>query len=488
VELPRASTGLSGLDQIFHGGLPQARTYLLHGLSGAGKTTFGLRFLLEGARREERCLLVSNAETPAEIDALMRSHGWDLGGIHLGMWEEGSARGGQEYTVFSPAEVELEASLSKLFAEIEDKNPQRLVIDSLAGIRMLARDRALFRRQIQSLCRFLADRECTTLLVDDIAQQGESGTETLVHGVLQLEHFPLVYGGDRRRLRVSKLRASDFVSGYHDYVIRRGGPVVYPRLVAAAHEAQLGGELVTSGLPRLDAMAGGGLPRGTSTLLLGPSGVGKSTVSGLYASSAAERGENVAVYLFDETPAVWKARNEGLGIAVMAHIRSGRIRLVHLDPAEMSPGEFSHGILDLVETENVRVIVIDSLNGFRHAMPGETLLLLYLRELLTFLAQHDVLTLLTMSQHGLLGDMGTPLDLSFIADNLILFRYFESAGSVRQAVSMVKKRAGPHERTIRELEMTPEGVRLGEPLADFEGVLAGHDFVPVPRAREGIGS
>jgi circadian clock protein KaiC len=488
METSRTGTGLPGLDEILHGGLPAGRSYLLRGTSGAGKTTFGLRFLLEGARGDERCLLMSNTETPAELDALSRSHGWDLAGVFVAEWENPSATAGEEYTVFSPAEVELEATLSKLFAEIEHKNPQRLVIDSLGAIRMLAHDRALFRRQLQTLCRFLASRECTTLLVDDVGSLDESGMETLVHGVLQLEHFPVVYGGDRRRLRVSKVRASDFTSGYHDFVIRRGGPIVYPRLSAGASEEQLGGELVTSGQRELDVMAGGGLPRGTSTLLLGPSGTGKSALAALYASSAAAHGENVAVYLFDEAPAVWKTRNEGLGIAVGAHTASGRIRLSHLDPAEMSPGEFSRGIADLVETDDVRLVVIDSLNGFLHAMPGETLLPLYLRELLSFLGQRRVLSLLTMSQHGLVGEIGAPLDVSFIADNVILFRYFESAGVVRRAVSIVKKRSGPHEQTVRELRITAEGVHLGEPLARFEGVLAGKSFLPVAGVHDGGGT
>ena len=473
----RTRTGLPGLDEILHGGLPTGYSYLLRGTSGAGKTTFGLRFLLEGVRGEERCLLMTNTETPAEIDALSRSHDWNLARVFVEQWENPSATSGQEYTVFSPAEVELEATLSKLFAEIEHKDPQRLVIDSLEGIRTLARDPALFRRQLQTLCRFLASRECTTLLVDDVGPLAESGVDTLVHGVLQLEHFPVAYGRDRRRLRASKVRASDFISGYHDFVIRRGGPVVYPRLIAAAYEEPLGGELVSSGLRELDVMAGGGLPRGTSTLLLGPSGSGKSTLAALYASSAAEHRHNVVVYLFDEAPAVWKTRNEGLGIDVRAHIASGRIRLLHLDPAEMSPGEFSRGIAELVETDNVRLVVIDSLNGFQHAMPGETLLPLYLRELLSFLGQHNVLSLLTMAQHGLVGETGTPLDVSFIADNVILlFRYFESAGVVRRAVSIVKKRSGSHEETVRELRITSEGVHLGEPLARFEGALAGKPF------------
>lgn len=463
-------TGVAGLDEILLGGLLKDRTYLVRGAPGTGKTTLAMSFLLEGAKRGERCLFLANAETPGELEAMARSHGWDLAGIDLVPWEEASGKAGSEYTLFSPAEVELETTLAHLFTEVERRDPQRLVLDSLSGLRIPAGDPALYRRQVQNLRTFLKGRDCTALLAEDVVEG--TGTGTIVHGILQLEQVSSEYGRDRRKLRMVKMRGADFASGYHDFAIRRGGAFVFPHLVAAAHARELGGETVESGCAELDALAGGGLQRGTSTLLLGPAGSGKSTVAALYACAAADRGERAAVYLFDESPALWTGRSVGLGIDVVSHCAAGRIRVTHLDPAQASVGEFSAGVVRAVEEEGARVVVVDTLNGFLHAMPGERTLLLHLRELLSYLSQMDVLTLLVMSQHGLVdADGGSPVDVSFLADNVLVFRYFEVGGAVRKALSVLKKRAGPHERTVRELTMDSGTVRLGEPLEGVQGIL-----------------
>lgn len=476
MEPPRLPTGIAGLDEILLGGFLQDRIHLIGGAPGTGKTTLALSFLLEGAARGERCLYLTNSETPGEIEALARSHEWDLSGVDVVPWEESSGKAGTEYTIFSPAEVELETTLAHLFEEVERRQPQRLVIDSLSGLRIPAGDPALYRRQIQNLRTFLKDRDCTALLAEDTHESSE--TRTIVHGIVHLEQHPSNYGRDRRTIRVVKMRGSDFVSGHHDFAIRRGGLVVFPRLVAAAHAPVLRAELVGSGCAELDALAGGGLPRGTSTLLLGPAGTGKSTVAALYAHAAAERGEPVAVYLFDEAPPLWAIRSAGLGLDVGPHIESGRIRVTHLDPAEISVGEFSARVVQAVEEQGARVVLIDSLNGFLHAIPGEETLPLHLRELLSYLSRRDVLSLLVMSQHGLVdSEVMSPVDVSFIADNVMVFRYFHTSRRLRRAVSVVKKRAGPHERTTRELETTPGGVRLGEALEYLQGVPTGQVFV-----------
>lgn len=463
-------TGVAGLDEILLGGLVRDRVYLVRGAPGTGKTTLGMGFLLEGAARGERCLLLSNAETLGEVRALASAHGWDLSGVDVVPWEESSGKPGTEYTIFSPAEVELETTLAHLFEEVARREPQRLVVDSLSALRIPAGDPALYRRQVQSLRAFLRERDCTTLLVED-AVDG-TGTGTVVHGILHVEQTPGRYGRDRRTLRVVKMRGSDFVTGRHDLEIRRGGVLVFPRLIASAHARAPGGEPVSSGCAELDALTGGGICRGTSTLLLGPAGTGKSTVAALYAGAAAERGERADLYLFDEAPELWARRCTGLGIDVASHLDSGRLRLTHLDPAEVSIGEFSHRVVGAVEEGGARVIVIDTLNGFLHAMAGEGMLLLHLRELLSYLAQRGVLTLLVMSQQGLVDpERASPMDVSYIADNVVAFRYYETGGAVQRAISMLKRRAGPHERTIREFSTEAGRVSVGAPLEHVQGVL-----------------
>jgi circadian clock protein KaiC len=489
-DAPRLSFGVAGLDGILQGGIPRDTLFLVQGAPGAGKTTLGLQFLLEGAYQGEACLLVSNAETAKELAAIAASHGWDLGGIEIIRAEEESsekASDASDYTLFPAAEVEVGESLAYLFAQFERVSPRRLVIDSISGLRVLAREPAFYRRQLQRLREFLSARSCTTILLDD-AGAGEANvrTQTIAHGFLELEQVSRDYGGERRRLRVRKLRGSGYVGGYHDFVIETGGVRVYPRLVAAQSATVGEDEPARSGVAELDAHAGGGLGRGSSTLLMGPAGAGKSTLATLYMHQAATQGERSALYLFDESEHSFVQRSRGLGLDVDPHIEAGRILLTYVDPAELTPGQIAHRIVEQVERQGVRLVTIDSLNGYLHGAQQEHALLLHLRELLSYLSRQGVVSLLVLTQHGILGaEMSTPVDVSFIADNVFLLRFFEARGAVRQALSMVKRRAGPHERTIRELLLEPGRVRVGKPLADFSGVLGGTPTFAGRSASEG---
>jgi circadian clock protein KaiC len=472
----RASTGIPGLDVALDGGLPVNRVYLIQGNPGAGKTTLAMQFLLEGARRGEPALYATLSETAEELRDIAVSHGWQLDGVEICDLQDTQreAGSGTEYTLFHPSEVELAETTRSLLDTVDRIRPLRLVLDSLSEMRLLARDSLRYRRQILSFKQYLAGRGCTVLLLDygpDGA--GDFQLQSLAHGLIALEHLAPEYGGQRRRLRIHKVRGVAFREGYHDFSIRRGGLEVYPRLVAAdhRHESQL--EDVPSGIAELDALLGGGIARGTSTMLLGPSGVGKTTLVSQYVVTAAQRGERSVVYLFDEMPSVWKERCEGLGMRLEPLISAERIELRRVDPAELSPGEFAHSVRQEIE-QGARLVAIDSLNGYQNAMLEERFLSLHLRELLSFLNERGVLTLLIMTQHGLIGSaVESPLELSYLADNVILLRYFEAFGEIRQAISVLKKRTGAHERSIRELRLGPGGPRLGGALSDFQGVLGG---------------
>ncbi len=478
--IPRVSTGAYGLDDILHGGLPAGYVYLLEGDPGAGKTTLGLQFLIEGAKHGEKGLYVSLAETKKELLQVAASHGFDLTGVEIAEVVPPELASGpeQQYTVFHPAEVELADVMQSVIQRIREAQPKRVVVDSMSELRMLSRDAMRYRRQVLSLKQFFTTVECTTLLLDDrnMGAIHEAQLRTVVHGAVSLEYLGREYGILRRRAQVIKIRASKFREGYHDYIIESGGLKVFPRLVSGEHR---GGEVprepLPSGIKELDDLFGGGIARGTSTLIVGPSGSGKSTICSKFVLSAADRGEAGAIFTFDEVLQAYIDRSNGLGIHLEPHLKSGRIHLEQLDPAELSPGEFIHRIRDGVEKRNWRVVVIDSLNGFTNAMAGEHLLTVQLHEVLSYLSQMGVAGFLVLAQYGLLGqNMTSPEDVSYLADNVLLLRYFEAGGAVRQAISVVKRRSGTHERSIRELIMARGEVRVGKPLADFEGVLTGH--------------
>ena len=470
-------TGVDGLDDILGGGLPRNRIHLVEGDPGTGKTTLSLQFLLEGVRLGESCLYVTLSETKEELIAVARSHGWSLDGLticELTVPEE-SLKPESQYTLFHPSEVELGETTKTVLDEVERVQPARLVFDSLSEMRILARDALRFRRQVLALKQFFIGRQCTVVLLDDRSSEVDS----LATGVILLEHLAPLYGAERRRLRVQKLRGTKFRGGYHDFMIRTGGLQIFPRLVAAEHRHRLTPRPLSSGVAAFDTLLGGGVDRGTSTLLMGPAGVGKSSLAAQYASAAADRGERAAMFMFDESPAVLLARVTGLGMSLSRHIESGQVTHRQIDPAELSPGEFVSAVREVVDRDKPSVVVIDSLNGYLNAMPEEQFLTLQLHELLSYLAYHDIVTIFVMAQHGFVGtNMQTSVDVSYLADTVVIFRYFEAEGAVRQAVSVLKKRTGQHERTIRELTLTTSGITVGEPLYRFEGVLTG-----VPRSR-----
>ncbi len=472
----RIQTGVPGFDPVLGGGLIQGSLYLCKGAPGTGKTTIGLQFLLEGARKGETCLYLGLSETRGQLDALAKSFGWSLDGIEIHDMRrrgETAGEGRSTYTVFSPSEVELEEISREILEHVERVKPARLVLDSLSEIRLLAEDPFRYRRELLLLSDRISGRGCTGLLID-VEAEGNQGVvaETLVSGVFIVEQLSPEYGGDRRRLRVRKLRASQSIGGYHDMVISDKGVRLYPRLIAAAHRALHSSAEVQSGIAELDTLLGGGLDRGTSTVLIGPAGAGKSTIAAQFLACAAARGEKGVIFCFDESPTNLLIRATGLGIPLQKHVDSGIVHVVAVDPAELTPGELAHRVREHVE-DGDRLVVIDSINGFLSAMPEERFLTAHLHELLAYLSEKGTATLLTLAQHGFFGVTEAPVNISFIADTVLLFRYFEAAGEVRQALSVVKKRTGQHERTIRELRLTSEGVKVGEPILNFQGVLSG---------------
>jgi len=473
----RLATGDAGFDSILEGGFPANRLYLVEGDPGTGKTTLAIKFLLEGAARGEPVLYVTLSETREEITDVAASHGWSLDGVTLYelVPSEESLKAETQYTIFHPSEVEFGETTTAVLDEVERIQPRRVVFDSLSEMRLLARDPLRYRRQILALKQYFAGRQCTVLLLDDrTSTASDLQVRSIAHGVVELEQLALDYGAERRRLRVVKLRGSRYRGGFHDFKIETGGVVVYPRLVAAEHRVAFAPEMITSGVAELDALLGGGLDRGTSTLILGPAGSGKSSIAAQFAAAAAERGERAASFLFDEGVNTYLSRASGLGREMEEQVEAGHMSLQQIDPAELSPGEFAHFVRRAVDEEGARVVVIDSLNGYLQAMPDERFLTVQMHELLTYLNQQGVVTLLVLAQHGFMGsNMGTPVDVSYLADTVLMLRFFEARGEVRRAVSVVKKRTGYHENTIREMRMSGGGIAVGEPLRDFQGVLTG---------------
>ncbi|WP_230474948.1 ATPase domain-containing protein [Dyella monticola] len=475
----RCSTGNSGLDTILDGGLPSGHLYLLEGQPGSGKTTLALQFLLDGVRKGERCLYITMSETAEELAEVAASHHWDIKGIDL--FELSSVEsllgGERNQSVLHSWEVELGETISLIRQEIERVDPARVVFDSLSELRLLAQDPLRYRRQVLALKQFFVPRNATVVLIDDLSSERsdrDTHLHSLSHGVISVERFTLEYGPARRRLQVQKLRGATFIGGYHDLNIRTGCIEVYPRLVASTHQTSLSDELLPSAIDQLDALVGGGLLRGTSTLLTGPAGTGKTTLALQYVDAACRRGEQCCLYEFDERIGTLLRRAQSMGMQLVEHIESGLLEITQVDPAEMSPGEFAWGVFKAVQDKACKLVVIDSLNGYLTAMPEEKHLLLQMHELLAYLNQSGVTTFLINPLLGLVNtlDVGQ-LNVSYIADTVVLFRYFEAEGRIRKALSVIKNRGGKHEETIREVRIDSRGLRVGEPLTNFRGVLTG---------------
>ncbi|HET7810630.1 MAG TPA: ATPase domain-containing protein [Steroidobacteraceae bacterium] len=475
------STGIAGLDDVLNGGFTPNRMYLCEGVPGSGKTTLGMQFLAAGARNSESTLYVTLSESEEELREIALSHHWQLEGIRIRelIPSERSLAPDDQYTVFHPSEVELTETTKQILQDVETLKPRRVVFDSLSELRLLAGNPLRYRRQILALKQFFAGRKCTVLLLDDLtATDRDLQVQSIAHGVLSLEQMVPEYGSDRRRVRVVKYRGKIFRGGFHDYAIRTGGLEVFPRLVAAEHRRSHETSRISGGVPALDTLLGGGLETGTSTLIVGAPGTGKSTLAAQFVASAADRGLKGAMFIFDESVPTLLARTQGMGIGLQRHVESGAVTVQPIDPAELTPGEFAHSLRRAVERDGARVIVIDSLNGYLNAAPEERFLTIQLHELLSYLGQLGAATLLVGAHQGLVGGaMKTPVDTSYLADAVILLRFYEAHGEVRQAISIVKKRGGAHERTIRDYRFTSEGIQIGEPLRRFRGVLTG---VPIP--------
>jgi circadian clock protein KaiC len=471
----RAPSGLAGLDDILGGGFVAGRLHLIEGKPGTGKTTLGMQFILAGRDRSERVLYVSMSETSGELQAVATAHGWSLEGIELCELVPPDIEGeGNRQTMFRSSEVELGETMRLLFERIERTNPERVVIDSLSEMQLLAQSPLRYRRQMFALKYFLAQRDATVLVLDDMTSSNHDlQLHSIAHGVVTLEELGRDYGAERRRLRVTKMRGVRFRGGYHDFAIRTGGLEIYPRLVASKQTRTPPKEIVHSGSEQLDALLGGGLRRGTSALLIGPAGSGKSSVALCIAYNAARQGQRVALYAFDESAESIEERASGLGMEIGPLLASRTIDLREIDPTEMSPGEFTALVCRDVAERNTRIVIIDSLNGYLQAMPQERFLPLEIHQLLTQLNRQGVLTILVMAQHGLVGAVESPLDLSYLSDAVLLLRFFEAQGKVRKAISVLKKRVGTHEDTIRELRLSAKGLQVGEPLTDFQGVMSG---------------
>ena len=471
------STGVPGLDNILGGGLPRNHLYLLEGDPGVGKTTLALQFLRQGAKEGESGLYITLSETKEELEGVASSHGWKLDDFHVFELSaiEQQLKDVADTTFYQPSELELNRTTKILTDEVERLKPLRVVFDSLSELRLLAETPLRHRRQILAFKQFFGGRQCTALMLDDRTTDTnrDAQVQSIAHGVITMEKNSPDYGVARRTLNVAKIRGSAFREGYHDLIIRPGGVVVFPRLVASEHRVRFPKELFPSGIEGLDNLLGGGIHRGTSSMFMGPPGTGKSTLALKYAHEAGNRGENAAVFIFDETVGTLLDRGAAMGMDMRGHIESGRVSVEEIDPAEISPGELMSRVCSAVEERNARMVVIDSVNGYLNAMPEERFLSLQLHEMLSYLNHKGVITIMVLAQQGLVGNMYAPVDLTYLADTVLLLRYFEYKGEVKQAISVIKKRSGNHERTIREFSFSQKGVQVGEPLRQFHGVLTG---------------
>ena len=469
-------TGVPGLDEILRGGYSSSRAHLIEGRPGSGKTTLGLQFLLDGMRRGECCLYITLSESKRELLSVAERHGWSLDDLNI--YElippELSLDPKQQQSLVHTSNLELGETVQMALAEVERVKPTRVVFDSLSEIRLLSQGSLRYRRQVLALKSFFLLNNATVLMLDDLtSEQDDLNLHSISHAVIRLEQLAPLYGSERRRIRVIKMRGTDFRGGFHDFVIKRGGVRLFPRLVASDHHSPFHLEPITTGVAELDVLLGGGLDRGTSTLIVGPSGAGKSTMALGCINAALGRGETVLMISFDETNKVLLKRAAGIGIDLSSHIEAGRLHIEQVDPADLSPGELSGRVRDAVERQNARLVIIDSLTGYMHAMPEEQFVVLQMHEMLTYLNQQGVVTILVLAQHGMVGQMATPIDMTYVSDTVLLLRFFEARGRLRRAVSVIKKRTGAHEDAIRELRIDSRGLRVGAPLDNFRGVLTG---------------
>lgn len=470
---PKLKTGISELDVVLRGGLPAGRVHLLEGHPGTGKTTLAQRFLIQAAEAGERCLYVALSESEEELHASARSHGWSLDGVDVMEVVADEARLERQQSVFASGEFGLGEAVAAIAERVQQLQPKRIVIDSLAELRLMADDPMRYRRQVMALRRHLQAVGATTLLLNDVTQEREYELQALVHGVLSLEMIERHYGAARRRLRVAKMRGADFQSGWHDFAIQRGELLVFPSLIADEHGHSFEACEEGTGVPELDVLLGGGLPRGSTTMLIGPSGVGKSSLALHFLVAATRRGHHAACFSFDEGEASVRERAQALGVDFDAVVQSGSLHWERANPSRISPGEFVWKVRRQVEDHNARIIVIDSLNSYLETMPEERALMLQMHELLTYLANQGVVVVLILAQKGVVGSVENPIDLSFLSDTLVLLRFFEAEGRIRKAISVVKKRTGRHENGIHEFELSSRGVQIGPQFVQFEGVLSG---------------
>lgn len=471
-----ALTGVGGLDDILAGGLTRGRVFLLEGSPGTGKTTISMQFLMEGAAKGERSLHITLSETEDELRESAHSHGWDLKGVEV--YElvppESLLDEEQQQSLLYSSDLELGETTRRIFEAFERIKPDRVVLDSLSEIRLLAQSSLRYRRQILALKHFFSTQNATVLMLDDLtADVADKTVHSVAHGVIRLEELAPNYGAERRRLRIIKYRGRRFRGGFHDFLIDTGGVRVFPRLISAEHKSSFSRDVIKSEFVELDALLGGGVERGSSVLVLGPAGTGKSLLVLTFVTAAIARGERAAMFVFDEEITLLFDRAMMLGIDMQTMVDAGNLIIEQVDAAELSPGEFSQRVRTCVEKHGARTVVVDSLNGYQAAMPEENSLILHMHEMLQYLNRKGATTFLTVAQHGLVGDMRSPVDVTYLADTVILLRYFEAVGRVRRAISIIKKRTGAHEDTIREYRIGGNGIRLGEPLTDFQGVLRG---------------
>jgi circadian clock protein KaiC len=473
----KAGTGVAGLDDILAGGLSEGNVFLLEGEPGTGKTTAALQFLMEGSKRGETSLYITLSETESELRDSAASHGWQFD-ESISIFEltppESLLDAGQQQSLLYSSDVELGEATKQIFEAVERLKPRRVVLDSLSEIRLLAQSSLRYRRQLLAIKHYFARHRATVLMLDDLTADVEDKTvHSIAHGVIRLEELAPNYGSERRRLRIMKYRGEKYRGGYHDFTITTGGLNVFPRLVAGEHRVPFKRTQLRTSIPEFDALLGGGIDTGSSTLILGPAGTGKSLIAMNFAVSAIARGEKAALFVFDEELGLLFDRMKTMGIDLEGHQNAGALRIEQVDAAELSPGEFAHRVRVTVDKEKIKTVVIDSLNGYQAAMPEEHSLILHIHELLQYLNRNGAATFMTVAQHGMVGEMATPVDVTYLADTVILLRYFEAIGRVRRAISVIKKRSGFHESTIREFQITGGGLVVGQPLDSFQGILRG---------------